>query len=286
MRALIAVATLFKLRTVALLVVVAFVSALAAGMGQEWDVQSLAVLVIAGAMACAGSGALNHYLDRDIDAFQTRTSNRPLPAGRVRPAVAAILGSSMIAISIGLSLRLNWLVPVFIALGALTYVVVYTCWLKRRTDQNIVIGGLAGSWAALAGWFTVSHEVGFLPVMLALIVFLWTPVHFWSFALAHLSDYRRSSLPMLPVTAGERKAVRYLFTYAILSLVASGVLIILGPFRFPYAAAWLALASVFLLSNLRLLKRTTPATAWSNFKLSGAYLLGLFIVIGLDVALR
>ena len=286
MHTLKAVVPLFKLRTVALLVVVALVSAIAASGGESWNLPSLAILTIAGALACAGSGALNHYLDRDIDLIQVRTSRRPLPAGRVKPEIAMLLGLSMIVVSLVLSWQLNRIVPLFIGLGALTYVVIYTCWLKRRTTQNIVIGGLAGSWAAMAGWFTISHEVSSLPILLAIIVFLWTPVHFWSFALAHISDYRRSALPMLPVKVGERKAAQQILIYAVLVVVASGALIFSGSFRIIYPVSWLMLSGIFILSNLRLLKQSDPARAWSNFKLSGLYLLGLFLAIGLDIVLR
>lgn len=286
MQALKAMVPLFKLRTVALLVVVALVSAIAAGKGEVWNLPSLAILTIAGALACAGSGALNHYLDRDIDPIQVRTSRRPLPAGQVKPEIAMFLGLSMIGIALALSWQLNWIVPLFIGLGALTYVVIYTCWLKRRTTQNIVIGGLAGSWAAMAGWFTISHEVSSLPILLAIIVFLWTPVHFWSFALAHISDYRRTALPMLPVKVGERKAARQIFVYAALSVVASGALLFIGPVRAIYQISWLILSGIFIFSNIRLLKQTSPARAWSNFKFSGLYLLGLFLAVGLDIVLR
>lgn len=286
MQALKAMVPLFKLRTVALLVVVALVSAIAAGQGEVWNLPSLAILTIAGALACAGSGALNHYLDRDIDPIQVRTSRRPLPAGQVKPEIAMFLGLSMIGIALVLSWQLNRIVPLFIGLGALTYVVIYTCWLKRRTTQNIVIGGLAGSWAAMAGWFTISHEISSLPILLALIVFLWTPVHFWSFALAHISDYRRTALPMLPVKVGERKAAQQIFIYATLSVVASGALLFVGPLRTIYQISWLILSAIFIFSNLRLLKQPSPARAWSNFKLSGLYLLGLFLAVGLDIVLR
>ncbi len=286
MQVLKAVVPLFKLRTVALLVVVALVSAIAAGLGKSWDIPSLAILTIAGALACAGSGALNHYLDRDIDPIQVRTSRRPLPAGQVRPEVAMLLGISMIALSLALSWQLNRIVPLFIGLGALTYVVIYTCWLKRRSTQNIVIGGLAGSWAAMAGWFTISHEISPFPILLAMIVFLWTPVHFWSFALAHLPDYKRSALPMLPVKVGEKKAAQQILIYAGLSVVVSGVLLFVGPLRAIYQVSWLILSGLFIVSNLRLLKQASSGRAWSNFKLSGLYLLGLFIAIGVDIVLR
>ena len=277
---------LFKLKTVALLVVVALVSAMVASRGLPWDISAMAILAAAGALSCSGSGALNHYFDRDIDPLQVRTSRRPLPAGYIRPKMAALLGATLIAISLALSWQINWVVTLFIGLGALTYVVLYTCWLKRRTTQNIVVGGLAGSWAVLAGWFTVSGDIAPLPILLALVVFLWTPVHFWSFALAHLPDYRRSSLPMLPVVVGEARAARHIFIYAVLSLMASSALIFWGNFRFVCLVGFLPVAVIFCLSNLQLLKEASPERARSNYKLSGIYLLVLFLSLGLDVALR
>lgn len=236
-------------------------------------------------MASAGSGVLNHYFDRDIDSLQARTRRRPLPAGHISPKLTLLLGTVSIAVSLALSWQLGWLVTLFIGLGALTYVVIYTCWLKRRTTQNIVVGGLAGSWAVLAGWFTISHEVSLIPVLLALILFLWTPVHFWSFSLAHLEDYRRAGLPMLPVVAGEEKTIEHVFIYAILTLTASGLLLLLGNFRALYLAGWMLLATTFFLSNLRLFRGRTLRLAHVNFKLSGLYLFGIFLAMGLDSAL-
>lgn len=277
--------SLLKLKTVALLVIVALVSAIVASRGMPWDMPALAILMAAGALACAGSGALNHYFDRDIDPLQVRTSRRPLPTGQIRPQMAAFVGAALIAISLALSWQLNWIVSLFIGLGILTYVVIYTCWLKRRTRQNIVIGGLAGSWAVLSGWFTASHEVSIIPILLALTVFLWTPVHFWSLSLAHLSDYRRVGLPMLPVVAGEKKTILHIFTYAILSICASGLLLLLGKFNSIYPVAWLLMAAIFCLSNLRLFRGRALEWAHVNYKISGLYLLVIFLAMGLDAVL-
>ncbi|MEM0482799.1 MAG: heme o synthase [Nitrososphaerota archaeon] len=168
-----------------------------------------ALLFLTGYLASGGSSMLNNYLDRDIDGLMRRTARRPLPSGRVPGKVVLALGLILSAASIVLAWVLfNLLTALMIAAGILTYAVVYTILLKRRTDWNIVIGGAAGSFPPLAGWAAATNMIGLEAVLMALLIFLWTPGHFWALAIRAENDYRSARLPMLPVTKGLGQAVK------------------------------------------------------------------------------
>ena len=241
------------------------------------------LLTLAGVLASAGAAFLNNYLDRDIDAVMERTRNRPLPRGSVNPAAVLVVGLALIAVSIPIALGLNYLVALFVAAGALIYVLIYTLWLKRRTSLNIVIGGLAGSCAILAGWFAISSELSLVPILVAALVFLWTPSHFWSLALAHQEGYREANIPMLPVLVGMKKTVNCILLSSGLLLLVSLLLYFVVSFHEIYLLGALLLGSLFLISNIRLWRQPRRKRAWTNFKLSGVYLLGLFLVMVVDV---
>ncbi|MBI2304358.1 MAG: protoheme IX farnesyltransferase [Chloroflexi bacterium] len=277
--------SLLKLKIVALLVFVALATATVAGGGLPIGERVL-LLVVAGGLASAGATVLNHYLDRDIDGVMDRTRRRPLPSGRVGyPRRVLGLGVLLIALSLPFSLRLNLYVAFYTLAGAFVYVVVYTLWLKRRTKWNIVVGGLAGSCAALAGWYAVSNQLSLLAILLAAIVFLWTPSHFWSFALVHRQDYERANIPMLPVVVGEKKTAWSIMVCTTLFFVASLLLYYYRFFDHIYLVASLLLGALFLLGNLQLCCNTTKSIAWRNYKYSGVYLMGLFLAIFLDLAI-
>lgn len=277
--------SLFKLRIVALLVFVAVVTATVAYGGIPPG-QVLLFLAAAGASASAGASVLNQYLDRDIDALMERTRGRPLPSGRIRhPQGVLLLGFFLIALSIPLSLRLNYRVTAYTLAGAFVYVVVYTTWLKRRSAWNVVFGGLAGSCASLAGWFAVTGQLSLVPILLALVLFLWTPPHFWSFAIVHKEDYRRVRVPMLPAVAGERLASLSILAHTSLFCAVSLLLYFVRPFGPVYLLASIVLGGLFGSSNLRLLHSPVQDIAWRNYKLSGVYLLGLFLAMLGDVVL-
>jgi heme o synthase len=180
-----------------------------------------AVLCIA--LAAGSAGALNQWYEADIDAIMKRTSGRPLPAGRMAPDSALHFGVGVGALSVLLmGFATNWLAAAILAVSILFYVLIYTVWLKRRTPQNIVIGGAAGAFPPLIGWVAVTGDVTMLPVLLFALIFLWTPPHFWALALFMKSDYAAAGVPMLPVVAGERTTRVQIFLYT-LPMVATAI---------------------------------------------------------------
>jgi heme o synthase len=241
----------------------------------------LGILVGTGALASAGSAMLNHYLERERDGRMRRTRARPLAAARIDPsgAVAAI-GVGLVAAGVGLAaLLLNPLTGVSILLGALTYVVVYTAWLKPRSSWNIVIGGFAGSAPALAGGAAAvgSWTPGVLAF--ALLVFLWTPPHFWSLALLLREDYARAGLPMLPSMTDVRFSGRIVVVSAALLVPSAALVGLFGIVAWPVALALVALGLLFVAMTLPLWGGVTPRTARRGFVFSGPYLLGIVLAL-------
>lgn len=227
-------------------------------------VVGLAVLVSA-----AAAGGFNQYMERDLDAAMRRTRNRPFVTGMLAHGPVWLLGlAGMLGLSVlATAWATNLTAALYVFLGAFFYGVVYTVWLKRRTPMNIVIGGLAGSFAIMAGASAVTPELQTLPLLFALVLFLWTPSHFWSFAIAMHEDYAAARVPMLPVLVGDRMAARIVLTNTVLLVAASTV-----PFWFGmgplYLAAALAGGALFLRANLRMLRNPDRATAMSSFHAS------------------
>ena len=249
-----------------------------------------AVLCIAvGAGAC---GAINMWYDRDIDALMRRTRNRPIPAGRIAPGEALGFGVTLaVASVIVMGLAINLMAAALLALSIGFYVFVYTMWLKRRTPQNIVIGGAAGAFPAVIGWAAVTGSIGLVPLILFAIVFFWTPPHFWSLALWANDDYRRANVPMLPVVAGAKETRRQIVLYSLLLVPLS-----LAPWAIGFAGTVYALAAAilgagFLLSVWRIARDrqdaagvslTGDAPARAAFKYSIIYLFVLFAALAVD----
>ncbi|MDP6100509.1 MAG: heme o synthase [Dehalococcoidia bacterium] len=273
--------SLFKLRIVGLLLFIAMLAALTADGGLP-PISSLLLLAAGGGLASAGASALNHYIDRDMDGLMPRTQTRILASGRLpHPGVAAALGVGLLLFSVPFSLRLGVPVAAYTLLGAFVYVVIYTLWLKRRSSLNIIIGGLSGSFAVLAGWSMVNPSISPFPLLIAALVFLWTPLHFWNFALVHLEQYRLASVPMMPVILGRAMAGRHICLNAASLFLLSLVPYFMGYMGPVYLVAALGLG-ILLRGNLKLLRRPTAQTAWANYKLSGPYLAGLFIAMAAD----
>src|SRR5690606_22438153 len=173
------------------------------------------ISILAIAIGAGASGALNMWYDADIDAVMTRTRTRPVPAGRVSPGEAMVFGLVLSAFSVmTLGLMANWLAASLLAFTIFFYVVIYTMWLKRTTPQNIVIGGAAGAIPPVIGWAAVTGNVSLDSVILFLIIFLWTPPHFWALALFKSDDYERAGIPMMPNVAGEASTKRQIFVYS------------------------------------------------------------------------
>jgi protoheme IX farnesyltransferase len=235
------------------------------------------------ALACGGASALNHVLDRDIDRLMPRTGSRPVAGDRIAPARALEFGLALSAFSFVLLASLvNVLTAVLALVGNLFYVFVYTRWLKRSTPQNIVIGGAAGAVPPLVGWAAATGDLTVPALFLFLIVFFWTPPHFWALALLIKRDYEAARIPMLPVVRGDRETARQIVWYSLV-LVAVTLL----PFAWRtvgvvYLAAALLLGAAFLRLAWRLRRETTPARARALFRFSLLYLALLFVLMALD----
>jgi len=256
----------------------------AGGVPSAW----LAVETMTGlALACGGASALNHVLDRDIDKLMgTRTRARPLAAERMPPAQALEFGLALSAFSFVLLASLvNVLTAALALVGNLFYVLVYTRWLKRSTPQNIVIGGAAGAVPPLVGWAAVTGNLTLPALWLFLIVFFWTPPHFWALALLIRRDYEAARIPMLPVVRGVRETTRQIVLYAIVLVAVTAVPFVWGPLGLVYLIAALALGAAFLWLALRLRRETTPRHAALLFHYSLLYLALLFVAMALDPVL-
>lgn len=212
-----------------------------------------------------------------------RTKYRPLPSGKVSPTTVLVVGIVLITLAVLIALRLNFLATLFILGGALVYSMLYTLWLKRRTSLNIVFGGLAGSCAVLAGWFAITSAISLVPILTALMVFLWTPSHFWSFAIVHQDSYRKATIPMLPILAGTKKTINRILLSTGLMVTVSLLSYVVGSFHNLYLVSITLLGALFLAVNIMLLRHQTEKVAWLNFKISGVYLLGLFLAMVMDI---
>jgi len=240
-----------------------------------------------GILAAGGANAINQYLDRDIDQIMSRTRGRPLPAHAIEPRRALAFGIALGLVSFGfLTLTVNLLSAVLSLAALAFYVFVYTMWLKRRSTQNIVIGGAAGAVPALVGWAAVTGRVGWPAVVLFAIVFVWTPPHFWALALRYQGDYAAAGIPMLPVVAGREATVRQILWYSIALVATSLVLIPVGHVGWFYAVAAIGLGAEFVRRAVRLRSNATTALAMSLFGYSIVYLAALFLAVAVDTVVR
>ena len=275
-----------KPRIVVLLVITAVTSMYAASklIGPELDYLDLLHIIIAGALASAGSSALNHYYDKDIDPMMKRTSTRPIPSGRLKAQHAMIYGLAVSAASvIYAAFTLNLVSTFFIALGIFFYVVVYTIWLKRLNSSNIVIGGFAGSAASMAGWAAATGSMDLLGFLVGFLVFVWTPSHFWCLAMKIKDDYAEAKIPMLPVLVGMQKTSNYILINTAILLPYS-----LALYAFGLGLVYLVIAAVsgglMLVYHYKLTKNPTSEFAWRAYKVTAPYLTIIFVGIALDAA--
>src|SRR6185436_13504066 len=244
----------------------------------------LVVLVVGLALACGGASALNHVIDRDIDQLMgKRTRARPVAAGRMPPARALEFGLTLSAFSfVLLASTVNVLAAALALAGNLFYVLVYTRWLKRSTPQNIVIGGAAGAVPPLVGWAAATGNLTLPALWLFLIVFFWTPPHFWALALLIRRDYEAARVPMLPVVKGEAQTARSIVTYSFVLLGISLLPFLSNTLGVFYLVSALALGLAFVALALVLRRHTTPTNARRLFSFSLAYLALLFVAMALD----
>ena len=275
-----------KPRIVVLLVITAVTSMYAASklVGPELDNFGLIHIIIAGALASAGSSALNHYYDRDIDPLMKRTSTRPIPSGRIKPSHVLVYGLAVSVISVIYgALALNLISAFFIALGIFFYVIIYTAWLKRLNSSNIVIGGFAGSAAAMAGWSAATGSMDILGFLVGFLVFVWTPSHFWCLAMKMKDEYTEANVPMLPVLIGMQKTSKYILVNTLILLPYSLMLYAFG-MGIVYTAIAAAAGSLMLVYHYKLTKLPTSEFAWKAYKVTAPYLTIIFLAVAIDAA--
>jgi heme o synthase len=247
------------------------------------DPGQFAAMLVGLALACGGASAMNHLLDRDVDRSMKRTSSRPVADGRVSPDLALEFGLALSAFSfVLLASTVNVLTASLALIGNLFYVVVYTRWLKRSTPQNIVIGGAAGAVPPLVGYAAATGNLALPALFLFLIVFFWTPPHFWALALLIKRDYEAARIPMLPVVRGDHETARQVLLYTLLLVGLTLVPVLTGTFGVLYLVAATVLGAQFVRLAVRLLRSTTRAQAAPLFHYSLAYLALLFVAMAID----
>ncbi|MDC9808046.1 heme o synthase [Rhizobium binxianense] len=240
---------LLKPRVMSLVVFTAF-AGLVLAPGHIHPVLGL-IAILCIAVGAGASGALNMWYDADIDAIMSRTANRPIPAGRIAPSEALAFGLVLSGFSVViLGLAVNWLSAGILAFTIFFYAVVYTMWLKRSTPQNIVIGGAAGAFPPMIGWACVTNSVTIGSTVLFLIIFLWTPAHFWALALFKMRDYEAVGVPMLPNVAGERVTKHQIVAYAVLTAICAVLPSFLGFASLGYGLVTAALGAIFIYCSI------------------------------------
>ncbi|MEC7592441.1 MAG: heme o synthase [Pseudomonadota bacterium] len=272
---------LLKPRVMSLVIFTAFVGYVLAPGALHPVLGAIAILAVA--VGAGASGAINMWYDRDIDAVMARTKGRPIPAGRVNADEALAFG---VVLSIGslvvMGLAVNWLAAGLLALTIGYYVFFYTMWLKRRTPQNIVVGGAAGAFPPMIGWAAATGEVSIESLVLFAIIFMWTPPHFWALGLYRSGDYRAAGVPMLPVVAGRAETRRQIVIYSVLLAplgVAPWWLGFAGPF---YGSVAAVLGGVFLLGAMRVWRDDQERHCRQLFGFSILYLFAIFAMLLVD----
>ena len=271
---------LMKPRVMSLVVFTALVG-LAVAPGSLHPVAAFTALLCI-AVGAGAAGALNMWYDADVDALMTRTARRPVPMGRVRPGEALAFGLTLGSFAVvTLGLLVSWVASALLAFTIFFYVVIYTIWLKRSTPQNIVIGGAAGAFPPMIGWAAVTGSLSSEPVLLFLIIFFWTPPHFWALALYRTEDYARARIPMLPVVSGDASTRRQIMLYTLI-LVPLGV----APWALGYTGALygvtaIVTGAIMVVLGWQVFRESRPAERASRnlFAFSILYLFLLFAVL-------
>ena len=275
-----------KPRIIILLVITAVTSMYAGSklVGPELSDLGILHIIIAGSLASAGSSALNHFYDRDIDLKMKRTSQRPIPSGRIKPNTVLVYGLGVSITSVVYAaITLNYFCTFFIALGIFFYVIIYTVWLKRLNSSNIVIGGFAGSAASMAGWSAATGSIDVLGFLIGFLVFVWTPSHFWCLAMKIRDEYAEVKVPMLPVLIGMERTSKYIFANTMILLPYSLMLYAFG-MGVIYTVFAAVAGGLMLLYHYKLTKTPTSDFAWKAYKVTAPYLTIIFIGIALDAA--
>jgi protoheme IX farnesyltransferase len=279
-----------KPRIVVLLVITAVTSMYAASKlvtgASQLDYLDYLHIIVAGALASAGSSALNHYYDKDIDPKMSRTSSRPIPSGRMAASHVLLYGLAVSCISVIYGFfALNAISAFFIAVGIFSYVIIYTVWLKRRNTSNIVIGGIAGSAAAWAGWAAATGSMDLLGFLVGFLVFVWTPSHFWCLAMKIKDEYAQAEVPMLPVVIGMQKTSKFILGNTLI-LIPYSLLLVFIPDGLGIVYTVIASVSggLMLVYHYKLTKTPTSEFAWKAYKVTAPYLTIIFVAVALDAA--
>ncbi len=244
-----------------------------------------AVALLCLAVGAGAAGAMNMWYDRDIDALMNRTRTRPIPTGRINPSDGLAFAMVLSLASVGLmELAINWVAAAVLAFASFFYAVIYTVWLKRRTPQNIVIGGAAGAFPPVIGWAAVTGQITLEPLILFAIIFFWTPPHFWALSLFANSDYKRAGIPMLPVVAGEKTTKIQMLVYTLILVPVSLAPWMLGFAGGTYGIAALALGLLFIFAAVKVLLESNLRYARLMFGYSVFYLFALFLALMIDAA--
>jgi protoheme IX farnesyltransferase len=271
---------------IALLNVFVGIAAILLAVGMSAPLMVLLFTALAGFFSAGGAGAINCYIDRELDKHMSRTRNRAIPSGRISAYHILIVGVSLSIMGVGLAaMYLNILTAFFMGAGVFWYIFVYSMWLKPRTKWNIVIGGAAGCFSALAGWSAATGTVSVEGILIAVLIFLWTPGHFWGLAIAKSKDYADAEVPMLPVVEGESRSslitalsniLLFPFTMILFFLTVnwSSLVVLIG-----VGSVLFALNVKFAAANVRLTRNPNPFGAWRVFKLSAQYLFLALILI-------
>ena len=272
---------LLKPKQTGLLMWTALAAYLAAA-GHELEVLVLVLLACSIFLAVSGTTATSMYFDSDIDTVMERTKNRPIPSERVAPWRALAFGLALFGFGIFLAFFLNWLVVIVIFMGFVGDVVVYTLFLKRRTPLSILFGGIAGGMPTLAGWTTYANKIELSGILLALVIIAWIPTHILNLTMFHVHDYEKANIPMLPVVVGPKRTHEVILLSNIVLTILAFSFFVLGIFGRTYLVLSVVPTLLFLFGSIRILFHPSKEQYWSLFKLSGPYLVVLYIAMIID----
>ena len=247
----------------------------------------MVVTMVGGTLAAGGANAINMYIDRDIDALMERTKTRPLVTGLISPKNALIFAISLeIVAFLVLWAGANLLSGLLALSATLFYVFIYSLWLKRTSKQNIVIGGAAGAVPVLVGWAAVTNSLGWTPWLLFLVIFLWTPPHFWALAIKHNDDYTAAGVPMLPSVVSHEKVIASMVRYTIALVISSLIIIPVGDLGWVYGISAAVVGMTFLWGTIALGRSTSESASMRLFSFSISYISILFVALTVDVLVR
>ena len=274
---------LTKPRIISLLLITAMTGMYLASQGNPPDSKIILFVLLGGALAAGGANSINNYLDRDIDLLMERTKIRPLAKGSIPPLVGLYLGLILnICSFLMLYFQVNLLSACLTISATLFYVFIYTMWLKRRTPQNIVIGGAAGAIPPVVGWAAVTNEIGIPAIALFSIIFFWTPPHFWALSILLKDDYAKAKIPMLPVVSSIQETAKQIVRYSIFLVLITIVFSLHSSVSYIYLSSSILLGAIFIYLSIRFKTESTESRARTLYIFSLLYLALLFLSIILD----